>query len=427
MQDNKNENQNSDSLFTQMFGVASEQPEEITPTTPQSNPMEEVKEPKEPSESSTPVETQQVIKSEQTTPVDNGLSSLNNSSSGQTSSVTIIEEPGEIIELSTKKVEEPPVENNQNKIHPIYKNNQAPLNQGNYIPIGDNGQMPINQNNPNNQQLNTMNAPSFQNDLNFSYQQTNANTPQSEKGPNPIIGLVLIFGLILAFGGLGAFLVQNLNDKTQEEFEKQTSTEEKEKEEENKKEEEQPGESSKEEVYITFTPDLKFDKGLVNNPAEIHQRSPYVPTAKNGVIKCNNTKTLDADSVKMNDVLYFQYDNYKLKKLISVSELIYSNNNLYNQAVASCKSIKASVGDRESMSFDCVTNSESRYVRAILFENLAYGSNFRLEGTNTMLYSTFDYDDEIKSVMGQAIYNEIYGNNMECSSVKLSSQEDDNV
>ncbi|MGN1371113.1 MAG: hypothetical protein ACI4XM_02375 [Candidatus Coprovivens sp.] len=365
MKDN-NEN-NNDNLFTQMFGIESEQ--QTPPITKEEPIMQE-----NPFQTLDSSEQHPNIKEEQNTLEDNkSIQSLNqnnpNKPNNEPDIITLTSTPKE--EPNTIK-EQPPQEN----IIPKFDSNAIPTNQ--YNQYSDNNQLD--------------------------------NDDISTNGTGLKISLVLIGIIVLSFGWLYFynFVLNPSTENPNQQLEKNSSTDEKEDEE------------TEEPIVINFSQNLSFYKGLVDDENELNQETPYEPAAKTGVIKCELIEPLKDSSLTTNTITYLYYEKNLLKKSYMQQMINISDKNTFTTLANYYKELESQYTNTENFTLDIQIDYISQTITVGIFSNLAYGSYVKspIEGMNLQI--KLNYNDTIKKSMGVLLGAEETLGNVKCSSVKTS-------
>lgn len=414
MQDNKQKNQNEESLFTQMFGLESEQPTEL----------ELLNKPPVSSSESEQTSVPSAPNSTEANPfeISNPKDSEPNQELNLSSPETEPSPPEEIIELSTKKL--PPLEDEN--VENSFVNTQAPkITPSSFS--NENNLNSLNQLNNLTSSNKTEQSPqnnsytSFQNDLNFSYQESSneLSSQSNNNGGNPTLAIILVIILAIGLGFLSLQVMNNLkSDKEDYVNNNNNANTTTPPTSENPNEEEPTPESEK--IIINFDETLSFDNGVVDIANEVNQTTPYKPTATTGVIKCSTKKSITQSNYYYDAKMYLQYEDYKLKKVLQVTESYFSSATAYEQNLLGLETVEASLGDRESLRMTHSKNDNNKKITFNILYNLVYGNKYTDPNQTIMFVSHFEYDDDIESAMAAVIYNQNFLNLFQCSSVKIS-------
>lgn len=390
MPDNKNEN--NESLFTQMFGLASEQPETLPPKEEKvtQEPVTETIEEK-------PAVEQIIIKANAPVQENNGVfqNSLNQLNQTTTSPVTSNPKEQQITLSPTTQKEETIFLSDE----PIKQNVQPEkLEEEEEPPKFDPNSIPTE-----------------------PYEYTPSNNfddyPLENASKSSVI--MKIFLVILCVGGLiGGWIllystvlapedVQTPNNNQQEEIEEPVEEE---------KEEEQPEPPAK----IDFSPSLSFYKGLTDNPDELNREYPFEPVNQTGVVLCEFINPLTDGDTVVEFKAYIYYENYLTKKTYFEQINKVKNQSKFQEYVDAAQVIEEEFEDTESLSATTKIDNSNKIVTVGLFSNLAYGSYSNLGDTGMIFKTNIDYDDNVKTAMAQIYGAENYIGNIKCSSVKTS-------
>ncbi len=246
----------------------------------------------------------------------------------------------------------------------------------------------------------------------FSYEDLN---PENTTASKFIFKILLIFiGIIALIGGWLLFyntILGPINDK-----DLLTSTTDTEK---NPNQETEEQEETEEKKIIPFDQTLSFYKGLVDDPNELNQTLPYTPKEKTGVIMCDLINTLETTDAEELYNVYLYYEEHLLKKVYQEDILIIKDKEMYNSSAALHKIIDQSFEDTETLTIDMKYDQTNQKITIGMFSNLAYGSygnvnselNFKLDA---------EYNEDIKKTMERVFGSETLFGNIKCSSVKTT-------
>lgn len=381
MPDNKNEN--NDSLFTQMFGLESEQPTELPP-------KEEVKEVPKIEEPVEKAPEQKIIKANNIEETDsvfqNNLSQLNQTLAPKK---PLESEQQEMTLSPTKKVEETifltdePIKKEEEEKEEVIEEvkfdpNAIPTEPYDYKPSNNFEQYPL----------------------------------ENASKSSVFLKFLLI---LLCVGGLigGWILLYSTVLAPEEEINNTTETEEQE-----TTEEETPEEPEVEK--IEFSQSLSFYKGLTDNPDELNREYPYDPENKTGVVLCEFITPLTENNCTVELKVFLYYENYLTKKTYSQQVNTLKDDTSFQEYINAAQIMESNFTDSESLSIDSKIDYNNKQVSIGLFSNLAYGSYTNAGDTGLILKTKIDYDDNIKTAMAQIYGIEDFIGNIKCSTVKTS-------
>lgn len=168
---------------------------------------------------------------------------------------------------------------------------------------------------------------------------------------------------------------------------------------------------------INFDMDLSFDKGYSNNPNEYHQTIAYKPEQYEGVIKCENIKTLVSSAGKENVIIYLYYKDLMLKKYMLIDDLKFNNVNTYNDYIAYYQSLEALTSGNEHL-YTRILVSDSLYrINFTMLVDLAYNQAIRIPGEKIYYDVQMSYNTPIKNAMNKFLTNKSISGNMYCSTL----------
>lgn len=344
------ENNNDNNLFTNMFGIESEeQPIAETPVAQQ-----------------TPIVEQPVVKTQPVPEVQPVVE--------QQISKPVVEE---IITLDSNKPIEQPVVEPAPSLETINMN-------PNYQPV----------------------KPSHQtneiDDLDFD---TSNNT--NYKGLAIILGITLVV-VLLAFPlytGLNNYLSKNKEEAPQDNPPVETPT---------------TNEPTPEEPTlppINFDMDLSFDKGYTNNPNEYHQTVAYKPEQYEGVIKCENIRTMTSSEGQVNIVIYLYYKDLMLKKYMVIDDLKLNNVKSYNDYISYYQSLESLTSNNEHLYTRLLVSNGSYRINFSMLVDLAYNQAIRVPDEKIYYDVEMSYNTPIKNAMNKYLTNKSFSRNMYCSTL----------
>lgn len=380
----ENNNNNNDNLFTQMFGLESEQPQTLSTKTEHPKIETTQSEP-----ATTPATEQRVISAQTNTQTNQVFQQSLASELNQKVTQPAPEEPNDIVTLSPTKKEEiieltdTPISKEEPQevtIEPKFDPNALPTEPYDYVP-----------------------SPTYPGEENIDIPSSN--------GIGVKIFLVLIFVIILVCGWL--YYYNTVLDPAEE-----TPTQEVNKESE--EEIEEPEEKVEETPKINFTQSLAFYKGLVSDENELNQEFPYEPAATTGVVRCELIEPMKDSETTINIHAYLYYEDYKLKKTYLQQITNFKDKSTFNQNVTAIEEIVNSYNNTEVLTVDSQIDKTSQTIKFGMFSNLAYGSYTNSSQEGMIAKIKFNYDDSIKKAMSTMYGLDGMIGNIKCSSVKTS-------
>lgn len=175
--------------------------------------------------------------------------------------------------------------------------------------------------------------------------------------------------------------------------------------------------NKQEEKTITFDETLSFYNGLTNNSNELNQKVAYTPTDATGVIKCSSTENVLIDSSIESFDLYFYYQNYQLKKFLLLNKAKYSSESDYQLLNESCNILMENFETSEGVKYKCNLNKSAREIETTVLLNLAYGNYYQTSYKDYYLKFEYTYNENIKNSMSRILTNSYYLNKVTCSTV----------
>ncbi len=172
-----------------------------------------------------------------------------------------------------------------------------------------------------------------------------------------------------------------------------------------------------EEKLINFDETLSFYNGLTNNSNELNQKVAYTPTEATGVIKCSSTESVSIDSATESFDLYFYYQNYQLKKFLLLSKDKYSNESNYQLLIEGCNILMENFESSEGVNYKCDFNKSTKEITTTVLLNLAYGNYYQTSSKDYYLKFEYTYNENIKNSMSRVLTNSYYLNKVTCSTV----------
>lgn len=168
---------------------------------------------------------------------------------------------------------------------------------------------------------------------------------------------------------------------------------------------------------INFDLDLSFEKGYSTNPNEYHQTTAFTPESKEGVVKCETIKTISSAGVKANAILYFYYKDSLTKKLLTVEDGIYSNQQTYSTYVNSYQNFRAIMQKNQHLYTKLEVDNKTYRIRFSMLADLAYSQTTSIPNSNQYYAIKISYNTSIKNAMNKILTDPSYNGNMYCSSL----------
>lgn len=376
------ENNNNDNLFTQMFGLESEQPQTQPPQTEPPK-VENIQQNQVPS----PTTEQHIISSQQLPQTAQVYQQSLASELNQKDTQPIQEKNNDVVTISPTNKEEmieltttpnTKEEPQETPTEPKFNPNAIPTAPYDYVP-----------------------NPIYPGEENIGIPSSN--------GIGLKIFLTLILVIALICGWLYYYNIvldpveENPTQKVDDKAEVPEETEEVE-----------------EELKINFTQSLTFYKGLVSDEKELNQEFPYEPAATTGVVRCELIEPTKDNGTTINIHAYLYYENYKLKKTYIQQISNFEDKNTFEQNVTTIEEFVKSFNNTENLTLDSQIDKTNQTIKFGMFSNLAYGSytNSLQEGAISKL--KFNNDDSIKKAMSTMYGLDGMIGNIKCSSVKTS-------
>lgn len=371
---------NNDNLFTQMFGLESEQPV-TTPVT------EAITEP-----STIPVTEAPAIKEEKPTssiPQNELIAALNfnDTPQPQQSVIQPTKQQNEVMMLAPTSREEleerttPPTE-------PIIEEERFNPNAISSTP--------------------TEYVPSNFN----SYDSLDLYAENTTGGKFFLKLLLIIIGVVVAIGGWFIFYTNVLKEENGE------NTQQVEENQQEETQDEEKTETPEEPVIypIEFDEELSFIHSLTTNENELYQTEPFTPENSTGVIVCTNINPYSIGVGLIQYEYYLYYEDYKLKKTITNEISVYQTEDDYNTMLTGLNQLQQMWAGKEGIRVKVNPYPDILGIHSIAYFNLAYGNYFVTDHDSNIYYRLkYNYNDNIKTTIGTLLGIEI--DNLVCSSV----------
>lgn len=380
----ENNNNNNDNLFTQMFGLESEQPQTLPPKTEPPK-VENT----QPEPVTTPVTEQRVISAQTNTETNQVFQQSLASELNQKVAQPIQEESNNVVTLAPTKKEEiieltdtPITQEEPQEVttEPKFDPNALPTEPYDYVP-----------------------SPTYPGEENIGIPSSN--------GIGVKIFLVLILVIALVCGWL--YYYNTVLDPVEETPSQEVNNEIEE-------ETDEPEEEVEETPKINFTQSLTFYKGLVSDENELNQEFPYEPAATTGVVRCEFIEPMKDSGITINIHAYLYYEDYKLKKTYLQQITNFEDKSTFNQNVTAIEELVNSYNNTEVLTIDSQIDKTTQTIKFGMFSNLAYGSYTNSSQEGMIAKLKFNYDDSIKKAMSTMYGLEGMIGNIKCSSVKTS-------
>lgn len=381
----ENNNNNNDNLFTQMFGLESEQPptplpkEEVIPEQPKIEnttnivPNPSIESPKPEIFPTQVTTTEQIFQTDLATQLNRASEESSNITVNQEQTVTITPtKQDEIIELTDAPIKKEEKEEQVSEVK--FNPNAIPTEPFEYKPS----------------------------------QSVDYDEPlENASSKSVIFKVLLIFiGVGLLIGGWILFYNVSLDKKDNPIPEQQAEKSEDIKEPEIKQ--------------INFDQSLSFYKGLTDNPEELNREYPFEPEETTGVIKCDLIKPISSDGITINIDVYLYYEKNLLKKSYIEQITNIKDKKLFNENIKSTATFEENFKDTEALTIDSKSDYSTQTITVGMFSNLAYGSYTHAAQDGMYYKLKLEYDDSIKTAMATVYGMDGMLGNIKCSSVKTS-------
>lgn len=404
----QNNNQNEDNLFTQMFGLPSELPDNKNVSTqpPQPEP-EEQKVVEQPQVVETPPKEEPLPEEKPT--IENPLSSLN--------------APKEEVQTNQQ-----PIESNQTITLTSNKKQDEEVFLSSNITSQEQAEKEMELSKSQEEQIQNTFAPSAQVNNNFTepnpmsinntyYQEVPQTYETPKKGFNsmPIVTILII----LVIGGLvvgGTYIYKTYLQPSNNNLNNNPPNEEQEDEEQlDIIVEPEPEEEIKK--VINFTENFSFNKGYTTNSNELNQKSPFKPIETTGVILCETLAAVKSPTEDIDQKLYFYYEENLLKKIIVHNHRNIKDNKTYQDVITSGKIIQNKFANQEGFRFTLKEYPGTKKIDTIMYMNLAYGNKVAFTEQKFYFELAYDYNDKIDTTLASLLYEESTLGKIACSSL----------
>lgn len=246
----------------------------------------------------------------------------------------------------------------------------------------------------------------------------NKQTPKKQMSyqtKKTIIKIVIFLVATIICLGL-AYIITPKKEKTTDEPKTQENNNNNETNEEKESENEEET-SSENELPIVFDETYSFNKGYSKKTTEVSQTSPFVPTAKTGVIECK-TQTSSSLISDMTMSIYFYYENNSLKKVIQQNYIAYKDEREYNKLLdtqeSSLDEWKEVPGYKLFFINDDTKNTS---ITGVLLD-LSYGPKY--SNGRTTITVNYNYDENIAETLKKVYNKRDEANPLTCSALKTS-------
>ena len=174
-----------------------------------------------------------------------------------------------------------------------------------------------------------------------------------------------------------------------------------------------------EEPKINFDENLSFYKGLTTNESELYKKQPYTPQEKTGVIKCENISQINQDNLlDVQNVYYIYYENYLTKKVLFIQTSTFKYQNLYTSTLNSFNELEKAWEGKEGFKYTIKKYPDKNQIENSILINLAYGSYFVTDRDSKVFYRlSFKYNDKVAEVESSIMNIEMNQGNIYCSTV----------
>lgn len=222
-----------------------------------------------------------------------------------------------------------------------------------------------------------------------------------------LVTVVIIVGLFLVYTGVDNYLKEN---HPKEEIPVV----------EEPKDEPKPNpEAPKEPVApINFDLNLSFDNGYTTNVNEYHVKQGFKPTNSEGVVLCENIKPIVYSGVGVQNVsVYIYYKDYQTKKILAINDWQLIDKNNYNEYLTMYQTTASILSGNEHMDTQIRIDEKEYIVQYFMLADLAYNQAVRIPDSKYYFDIKVSYNTPIKNAMNKFISQEGYTNNMYCSTI----------
>ena len=177
---------------------------------------------------------------------------------------------------------------------------------------------------------------------------------------------------------------------------------------------------------IKFDMTLEFDKGLVQNEKEVKQKTGFLPTNLTGVIRCDMERPVVTEGITNYASTYLYYENYKLKSAITVTKQVYGDPAIYETNKDVTLVYKTAGDNNDSLDVEIVKDDENYTVTNIMQYNLQYGNSTYIEGLDTSLLFSSQFNTNIKTAMDNLLVTGASSGNAICGALDTTVEETTN-
>lgn len=228
-----------------------------------------------------------------------------------------------------------------------------------------------------------------------------------------VVTLVAVIGAFLVYNGLNSYLEKNSSTNTEQT--EQTPAVDGEKDEQSKEEPKAPVQP------IVFDMDLSFDKGYTTKTHELHQTQAYKPEASEGVIKCETIRMLSDPNIGTSKVIvYIYYKDYMTKKLLTINEWGLINSKIYNEYLIGLQTINSALSANEHLYTQILVDKTNYLIDYYMLADLAYNQATKIPNSNYYIDIKLSYNAAIKNAMNKFLLDQRYSGNMYCSTLETS-------
>lgn len=225
------------------------------------------------------------------------------------------------------------------------------------------------------------------------------------------VTLVIIGALFLAYTGIDNYLKNNPPAQEPPVVEEQ------------QKEEEKPTPQAPVEPAepIKFDLTLSFDKGDTTDVNEYHVKQGFKPAKSEGVVLCQNISPVIYGGVGVENVMvYIYYKDYQTKKILTINDWQLIDQKNYNEILTMYQTTTAIVSGNEHMDTQIRIDQKEYIVQYFMLADLAYNQAVRIPESKYYFDIKISYNTPIQKAMNKFLTQERYTNNMYCTTIVTS-------
>ena len=170
-------------------------------------------------------------------------------------------------------------------------------------------------------------------------------------------------------------------------------------------------------LNIEFDLDLSFDKGYTTNKNEYQRTSSFKPESSEGVVKCEVKNPIIHQDGINNTALYFYYKDFMVKKILTLDDMTLRSASIYNQYISNLQSIISITASNEHLFTRVLVDEDEYRIKYLMMADLAYSQAVRIPDSDYYLDITVSYNTPIQSAMNKMLGNKDYIGNSYCSTI----------